>query len=349
MNELGKGAFLLITFAIVVGIILTTLSWLGTCTEACAEGHKYTLFGMKFEITGFLFFISLAISHLFSLYSPFFYRVTKSLLAMGLGAEIYFIITQKFIIGAWCPLCLSIAATLLVASLPFIQQAKRGNMLYSHHKLTSLSIVFFGFIIAFFGMAKNDTLQAVEDKIEPQLIFGNKESPIEVYIFTSWTCPACKKLEPALEKMLPKIMTEARILFVDPEVDFTTLNFVPYNISFMLNEKPKYIQLRHVLSELSKETDTPTDELVSKAIADLDVKYKELSFADISVGVKHFIEVTKKFDISRIPAMVIVNSKTNQKQILTGSNEISESNVLATIEKLKKNDVAEVELDSQGD
>ena len=52
---------------------------------------------------------------------------------------------------------------------------------------------------------------------------------------------------------------------------------MPYNLSFMLKEKDKYLALRGELLKLTAETKSPTPEQVQKAIAPLGVQYRPIS------------------------------------------------------------------------
>ena len=44
----------------------------------------------------------------------------------------------------------------------------------------------------FGGTAKFNKLQAAENSVKERITMGNARSPVEVYIFTDWGCPACK-------------------------------------------------------------------------------------------------------------------------------------------------------------
>ena len=339
-----RTGFILTSIAILIGFTLTFISWSGTCTEACAESHHYRLYGMHFESIGFIFFTLLTISHFLSYRIPACRTFTSILLASGLGAETSFIIAQKFMVKAWCPICLSIAASLLIAALPsmytfyqsLFEKTTRGNrMKYLQKGTTILFVGLLGFLFSFFGIAKINPLEGVENEIQKKLAFGKTNSPIEVYVFTSWTCPACKKLEPALERILPSVFSQAKVIFVEPEADLTALNFVPYNVSFMIYEKSKYLELRHVLEDVSKETSAPTDADIQKATGVIGVTYKELSFADIVVAVKYFNDLTRLYEITHIPALVIVNRTTGNKQSLYGSAEVTQENVSKVIRQLQ--------------
>src|SRR4029079_17971520 len=127
--------------------------------------------------------------------------------------------------------------------------------------------------------------------------FGNTSSPLQVYVFTDWACPACRLVEPAIEAMAPKLMREAQLTFVDTVVHPETLNYAPYNISFMANSKNQYFQIRDALGKLSVTTKKPTEDQIRQSVSRLGVNYVELPFEDITVALRYFEELTDKFKI----------------------------------------------------
>jgi hypothetical protein len=142
-------------------------------------------------------------------------------------------------------------------------------------------------------------------------------------------------VEPAIEAMAPQLMKEAQVTFVDTVVHPETLNYAPYNISFMANSKPKYFQIREALGKLSVKTKKPTEDEVRKTIAPLSVTYIELPFEDITVAMRYFEELTDKFKVTGTPTIAIVNTSAKKGKKLAGVEEITEANVLKAIHALK--------------
>ena len=339
--------YLLTSLAIVAGIVLTIISALGLCTEECAEGHNYRIFGMKFEVVGLLFFGFLATVHILSRWYSRLIFIETLLFAGGLGAEVMFILFQKYWIGSWCPVCLGIASSVaLGAGALFISYAKQlKNSITSSNKeevMRSLTrgsiagvVMFIGFFSSFMGITKLDAMAEAGATLEKSLEFGNKTSNIEVYLFTDWACPACQKLEGQLEPMANAIMKEATFIFVDHAIHPETLNFIPYHLSFIINDKPQYFKLRNMLTEISKKTGSPTEEEITEAAKKLGVTYKELNYADVALGIKYFKQLGKKFKIVGTPTLVILNKDTKKGKKLTGNDEITMNNTLKAIETLK--------------
>lgn len=339
--------------AIFAGFALSIVSWMRICSQACSEGHNYRLFGFTFEAVGLTFFPILAITHLLSLKFPALKTIVGWMLCGALGSEVMFIYVQKYKIGAWCPVCLAIAASLAVAFGTYlyhfcrnfkitVEKEEKGKMMNSIFKGIS-GITFFavGFILAFSGIGKFNQLQAAENTVKERIVFGNTNSPIEVYIFTDWACPACKSLDPLFESMAPAIMQKAKLTFVDEAVHPETLNFTPYNLSFMINNKSKYFELRHALTKLSDETKTPTDEQVEKMAASLGTRYQQLNYADVALGIKYFKHLVKQLEVEGTPTMVIINTETKKGKRLAGKGQITESGVMNAINAMLKQPTGE--------
>lgn len=331
MSQRLNWPFLLASVAILAGSILTLVSWLKLCSSSCNDAHHYRLFGMPFEVGGAFYFGLLAILHFGSLKKADLARYMPPLIALGLGAEAFFIGVQKFMIGSWCPVCLSIAATIAVLAFSYWKIKPWEGI-----KMRNLLGLFLaGLAMGFLGLTKIDPLEAAEDRIKEQIKFGNLSSPIEVYVFTDWACPACRAIEPRLEAMGPKIAEQAKLVFVDTVVHPETLNYAPYNLSFVVNNKAKYFAIREALSKLSISNKKPTDQDIAKAIAPLRVTYKEIPYEDVTVAMRYFDDLVERFKVTGTPTIAIVNLETKKGKKLAGVDEITEANVLKAIKNLR--------------
>jgi len=333
--------------AILMAIVLTFISLLNICKEMCSAVHQYRLMGLPFELYGLIFLPALAVLHFVSRNLNWAGSLAGMLVAGAVGMEINFILVQKYTIKAWCPICLSIAGMIFIIAICYaidyalklnehIKQEERGNTMKALKKaLTSLTFATLGFMFAFIGIAKEQPLKAAEASIKESVIFGKASSPVQVYFFSDWQCPACRSLEPTIEVIAPKIMTKASLVFVDTIVHSDTLNFVPYNLSFMIHNKDQYLQLRHILTDISKTTGSPSEEQVEGAIRRLGVEHKQLHYSDIAVGLKYFKHLVKQFEVDATPTMIIVHRDAKTGKKLQG-NEINESNVMKAIESMQK-------------
>lgn len=346
IRHLNATLYIGISLAFCAGLVLSLLSWLEVCTQECSDAHHYQFFGLSFGMIGLVYFSSLISLHILSLKYPLLHLPAGFMVAGGLGAEIMLIVVQKFVIGKWCPICLSIAGMIALAAFCFIamylleldsviRKNMRTKIMQNIWKgISSITIFAIGFIITFFGIGKEDKLQAAQAAIEQNLVFGNTKSPITVYIFTDWQCPACRQAEPAIEKMFSTLQDKAQVVFVDLAIHPESLNFIPFNLSFILRNKPQYIQLRHILTNISSQTDSPTEEQVHDEAAKIGIKFHQLSYSDIVLGMRYFRRLVQENNVKSTPTVLITNSSKNLKQRLSGSDSITEENILKTIDSM---------------
>lgn len=339
--------FYLLTLVIIAGFALSVISWLRLCSSTCVEGHNYRIYGFAFETVGFVFFPILTLMHLLSRKYSIFSTLVGWAICGALGAEIMFIYVQKYKIGSWCPVCLSIAGTLAFAGMiclyryyinlkNSLERENKEEIMNSIYKGFS-GICFFviGFVFAFGGIAKFNKLQAMENEIKNKIAFGNPNSSIEVYVFTDWACGGCRAIEPTLEALAPKIMKKARLSFIDQEVHPITLNYIPYNLSFMINNKSKYLELRRALGKLALQTKEPTDAQVEALASKLGTQYTQLNYADIQMGTKYFEHLVKQLNVEGTPSVVIISKNDKKGKKLEGAEEITEANIMRAIDSFK--------------
>lgn len=320
---------------IVTGLNLTIFSSLGICTEACGDVHNYRYFGYSFEFVGFIFFTLFGLIHFLSYWYPRLSLIELMAVSGALGGEVAFILVQKYVIGHWCPICLSIASTIgllgiiTIINYFYFNRGSRMKSLWSG--LSSLSIFFIGLVVSVVAVAK-PVASFADSPQDPA--FGNKESNIEIYVVTDWFCPACRAVEPNIEKMAPKIMKDARLFFIDMDIHPESLNYVPYNLSFMVNNKDNYFEIRKVLHTLATKTKKPSIKQVQQAVNGLGVTYEQLDFTDIDSGRRFFEGIIKNFKVTQTPTVVIANRKKLDAKKLVGS-EITEANIMKAIKDLQ--------------
>ncbi len=332
--------FWVVGAALVAGLVLSVISMLHLCSTDCASAHEYRLWGLKFEEIGIPFFVLLLVGHLIACNRPKLQFLILLGLVGALGAEGMFIYAQKAIIGHWCPVCLAIAGCIAAATLGTLVEVYQHTLQeLKMNKFFGSSVVAFalitGFLTASFGFAKFDRLAAEESDLKTTLAFGDKNSPVEVYFFTDWLCPACRQIEPAIEAMFPKVAAKAKFYFVDMAIHPETLNFTPYNLSFITYNKKDYFKLRDALTELSKKTKSPSDNQVEQIAKKYGIKYKQLDYTEVSTGIKYFKHLSKQFNIERTPTLVIVNRAEKKGKKFQGEGEITEENVLKSIQLMK--------------
>jgi len=332
-----------------VGLVLSLLSAWEICTSSCAEGHKYRLYGMHFETVGIAFFIAANLIFWGSYKVPILRGLVKLMTASAVGAELYFLYVQKYLIGTWCPICVSIAASIVLLAAVFsfeyfvtlkqLMNADRRNevMKKAINALASFSAGLLGLIVALVGISKAETTFASVSAEKGQShIFGNMSSPVTVYVFSDWFCPACKKVEPIIESDFNEITQKARLVFVDVPIHEDSLNFLPYNLSFMLNNKEQYIPLRHDLIALAEEDPSPTEDQIEQLSARHGARYSPLDYSHINLGLKYFKKMAKKYEVDSTPTVVVANLKDKKARKLAGQRQIRDANIPHIIDIMSK-------------
>lgn len=328
---------IIVWLASIAGLVLSIMSALNVCNSACTEAAQYTIFGLDFGWFGVLYFsVLLGVLVLQRRFAWAGY-VGTTLIFAATGAELRLIWLQKYVIGRWCPLCLTIAATIYVMALMVllnrraVMQTRRNGVKANAKQIMVMTIALaIGLTGAVLGVRKN------AEAAELNLFLGKADSDTVVYVVSDWFCPACRRTEPAIEKMYPKIAAIAKVGFVDIPVHPETSNFTPYNSQFLLYEKGKYIELRRALNDLAKRTKTPSPEDVQKAIATYGVKLRSMNYADIAASMSWNEDVYRTYEIKATPTVVVANAKTGKRVKLVGENEISYQAVLKAIADVKK-------------
>lgn len=340
--------FWFIGLALGAGLILSILSWLEICVEHCSANQNYRLLGFPFAIVGMTFFSVLIALHFLSHFYLVFSPVVGWMIASALGAEGMFIVVQKIEIGRWCPVCLSIAASVAFAAfVPLagylknfkaaLQSHNRGDIMQKVRQgITTLSFLVMGFLIAFVGIGKANTAEAAMNDIKDRIAFGLRNSPVEVYFVSDWFCPSCKKVEPLFEKMFPHIRSKATVYFIDFQIHKNSLNFTPYNLAFLVHNKSQYFEARDLLNDLTEKTETPNDEDVEKIAQKHGLNLKELSFLDVKAGIEYFDKIVNKYNLYSTPTIIITNLHTGKVVKFEGRDEISEEAVLKALDKMSQ-------------
>ena len=171
----------------------------------------------------------------------------------------------------------------------------------------AISGALFGFLVAFFGVAKPDA--------EAQTLniwLGKADSPAEVYVVTDWFCPGCRKAEPEIEAAVKSVLKQARVVFVDYAIHPETMNFSPYNLSFQIYDKEKYLQLRGVLHSLSLKTKTPSIKEVQAAVAPFGVRLRQLPMSDVMAGINLYNSLIRGVGARVTPTVVVRNGKSGK-------------------------------------
>ena len=185
-----------------------------------------------------------------------------------------------------------------------------------------------GFAVSFVGIKKPEAAGV-------DTALGKNSSKVEVYVFSDWLCPICIKVEPIIEDAYKTLDKRAKFYFIDKPVHKESMNFMPYHLSFLVNEKPKYIALRKALFELAKTNKNPSLADVQAVITPLGVTYKQLSFMDVSQTMARSQAISTEYKVSGTPTIVIVNSSSKKSKTLVGGKDITAENLLKAVKSLE--------------
>jgi len=111
LNKVGNYAFPSLILA------LSLLSLTDLCMGGCSGLSDYRLFGTHFAVGGSLYAILLLASVYLTERANKYHWATDLLIAVGIGAELWFISIQKIVEKTWCPICLTIAGVLATFAL----------------------------------------------------------------------------------------------------------------------------------------------------------------------------------------------------------------------------------------
>lgn len=322
---------------LIAGLILSIMSALNICHTACSAVSEYKIFGLNFGWFGVIFFLALmailALPARFVLAANLFMIMVYA----AAGAELRFIWLQKYIIGKWCPLCLLIAAVIYSIAIITLSEKWKSIRLQGQNMRTYLKHA--ALIIITMTMGLSGAILGVQKEAnaaELNLYLGKTDSQTVVYFISDWFCPACRRTEPAVAVMYPKLAAIAKLGFVDIPVHPETSNFTPYHLQFLVYEKAKYIQLRKALDDVSRKTKTPSPEDIQKAIAPLGVKLRTMSYAAIASGMDWNEAIFKKYEIKATPTVVVSNLKTGKHVSLVGEKEINYQSIFNAINETGK-------------
>lgn len=327
---------LILWLAVPAGLVLSLVAHFKICSS-CSEAAAYRLFGLDFGWVGIAYFTLLTLVLALRRRVEACAWLTAPLLFAAAGAEARFIWLQKYEIGQWCPICLSLAAAVFAACAAMGWEHLRNNT--AKGATMKSRLVYLVLMSLCFTLGLGAAIAGVRkeaDAAELDLFLGRSSSPTTVYFVSDWFCPACRRAEPAIEKIYPQLVRSVRIGFVDFPIHRETLNFTPYNIQFLAFEKGKYLALRGALSQLSLRSKAPSEAEVQAAIAPLGVKLRPLNYSDTLYGMQANLTVYRGYNVNSTPTVVVTNAKTRKSKLLVGEAQINLAAVRGAIVEVEK-------------
>ncbi|QOX80934.1 thioredoxin domain-containing protein (plasmid) [Trichlorobacter lovleyi] len=359
------------------GILLSLFSLSDMCTGGCSAVSDYRIFGTRFAYMGVFYFSLLAGSFAIASYArEKRYYVFDALVLAGVGAEIYFVIIQKFGVHQWCPICLSICAVVVLiavmrgyelnrdrlrqkAASGLVEEVDKGKakpvLRFAGVALICLLTVISGFAVAVAGVKKTPVALSSQAKrllsgmapdslLNPlehaDIWIGKADSPIDVYLVADWYCGYCKKIQPDIEKSLPDVASKARYTWLDMPVHMASLNVVPVSVSLLLNSRQDVQKGRKILDGLTSKKQSVTDVEAIEALKEAGIAFMPAKEGEVRRLVAETVNFCKIHDISMTPSAVIINRSTGVTKVLRGADDVSGVKIVAAIAMLQSADTA---------
>jgi thiol-disulfide isomerase/thioredoxin len=169
--------------------------------------------------------------------------------------------------------------------------------------------------------------------VRTEMSFNTPKTNTEVYIFTDWNCPKCKKLNHDLANIAPELKNQATLYFIDiyPE-KAPSLTKVNQALLFNKNkELGQYLKAREKLFELAIKETAFTDEEIKSALSIPQIDFPPEDV--LKTATKFFEMMRNNFSIQETPSILIYQLDTQKNQILTAS---APEKILAAIHELEQ-------------
>jgi len=122
------------------------------------------------------------------------------------------------------------------------------------------------------------------------------------------------------ETFLQSLAMQPRADYMDFDVHPETLNFAPYNPTFMATNQKQYLDIRKTLRMRAKSNKKLQDPQIEAAVAPLGIKLQELPISDVTAIQNYFEELGKKYHVHSNPTVVITNQKKEKARTLVGNS-----------------------------
>ncbi len=229
-------------FALIMSIILSWHSIKGGSMIGCGGGSPCDLvLSSKWsKLAGILPISSLAVGiYLVMLVAGFFiapateasirrlaWKVMVILAGLVAGSAIWFTLLQKYVIGSFCPYCMTTHITGMLLALLIIWRAISGSRERIFRPLPALGLALIGITLAGFlatgqvilnpsteyieGESQNDNMPAFDYEDAP--VVGYKNAPYVVTVLFDYNCPHCQRLHLMFDEAIRRY--DGRLAFV---------------------------------------------------------------------------------------------------------------------------------------
>ncbi|QEM68737.1 hypothetical protein FO488_11615 [Geobacter sp. FeAm09] len=304
------------------------------CSDACTAAHTFSFFNLPMQLLGVAYFVGLlAVAIILgkARKPAWWRRIFTAMVTMGMGAEIWFVGIQVFQIKRICIFCAVVAGIVAIVALlwgalqwrPLMETIRGGSRMNMVGRLMArgalvLTALGAGALISFAGLRPGTTAGEV---VNPYI--GNQMSPVEVIFITDWYCPSCLKAEPAMTDIVTKLSGKAKFTFIELNIHENSYNYVPANLSFLINEKRDYLKLRRALHTLAAKTPTPSEEELRNLARQCGVTYKPLPLSVVIKGLQFAAGIVSSAGINSTPTVLVVNRKSGANTVLQGDKAIT--------------------------
>ena len=153
--QLGKGdrhvITILLWIALITGLVVSIFSLVEELclSTACKDTASFTIFGVGMGWFGIAFFCFVLILLWLNKKVYGLDWVLAAIIFAGIGAEFRLLWIQKYIIGSWCPLCVTICCTMFSAGiLMLVERVHLAGSVRGRGKSLSVWITFMAAMIA---------------------------------------------------------------------------------------------------------------------------------------------------------------------------------------------------------
>jgi hypothetical protein len=351
-SHMQKTTYLFLTAILICSI----LSSLNICTGACSSASQYTFLGVQFAWVGLTFSV-LAIA-LCVLEGRGGGRYPLDILVIGAaGAEIKFLLVQHNEIGHWCPICVIIAALVMLLAVIRGAALMRGAISreFAWRVIAGMGIfscMWLGLAVACLavkpppsdaatppyslnnGGPNSASVDAMALLGQLDIWMGNTSSDVEIFFISDWYCPFCRRTEPEIEKAIPVINKTARYTFLDLPVHAQSRGVVPYHTDLLLGDKAQYMEARKALLKVTGGKTAPTQAEIMKSLTDHGIKWPSVD----AMAAKKLPAMSSLFflqqGIRTTPTAIIINRKTRTRAVLEGQTEITPVRLAEAIQRI---------------